>query len=152
VSLLHIGSISPRERPRANGNFLFTSFWDVVLCYLLFVFGESRLVVLERVKDWVSGTNGRGLTFEMRTGVLFCRFLGDLVLKPFGHVGFGNGINVGKADDCCKTLEACQAENLLSLDSPCLIYLLASLPSLLEWALLVLFMHTPFILEHLMCS
>lgn len=148
---MHIGSISPRERPRANGNF-FTSFWGVVLCYVLFVFGERRLVVLERVKDWVSGTNGRGLAFEMRTGVLFCRFLGDLVLKPFGHVGFGNGINVGKADDCCKTLEACQAENLLSLDSPCLIYLLASLPSLLELALLVLFMHTPFILEHLMCS
>jgi hypothetical protein len=41
-------------------------------CFMLCafcVFGERRLVVLERVKDWVSGTNGRGLTFEMRTGV-----------------------------------------------------------------------------------
>jgi len=76
----------------------------------------------------------------------------DLVFKPFGHVGSRNGINVGKADDCFKTLEAFQAENLLSLDSPCLIYLVASLYSLLELALLVLVIHTPFILEHLMCS
>jgi hypothetical protein len=51
-----------------------------------------------------------------------------------------------------RPLEAFQAETLLSLDSPFLIYLVASLYPLLELALLVLVMHTPFILEHLMCS
>jgi hypothetical protein len=68
VSVAHQQYFSEKA-PVDKRKLLFTSFWGVVLCCVLFVFGERRLVVLERVKDWVSGTNGRGLTFEMRTGV-----------------------------------------------------------------------------------
>jgi hypothetical protein len=66
VCLCCTSAVFLRESAHGQTETLFTSFWGVVLCFVLFMFGERRLVVLERVKDWVSETNGRGLTFEMR--------------------------------------------------------------------------------------